>query len=117
MLDKLFEANLTRVFVGVAMRKLPDASGSLRGEIHLEATSLHVHGEYAEEEDQLAAIRLTHGYSRDHRPDLKQFVVHLMCAGGEGGVPLYFRVAPFLSVASTSGVCRAAQRLQSASRS
>src|SRR5918994_5487354 len=33
-----------------------------------------------------------HGYSRDHRPDLKQFVVDLMCTG-EGGIPLFLRVA------------------------
>src|SRR5215218_1745448 len=92
VLDKLFEADLTRVFVGVAMKAARRFGISPRS-VHLDATSLHVHGEYVEEEDELAAIRLTHGYSRDHRPDLKQFVVDLMCAGGEGGVPLFFRVA------------------------
>ena len=37
------------------------------------------------------AIHITHGYSRDHRPDLKQFIVDLMCSG-DGDIPLYLRV-------------------------
>lgn len=38
-----------------------------------------------------ATEHLTHGYSRDHRPDLKQFIVDLMCSG-DGDIPLYLRV-------------------------
>jgi transposase len=91
VLDKLFEAELTKVFVGVAMRAAA-RFGISANSVHLDATSLHVHGEYAEGEGEPAAIRLTHGYSRDHRPDLKQFVVDLMCTG-EGGIPLFLRVA------------------------
>jgi transposase len=56
---------------------------------------LHLHGQYAHDHRQAkpTALRITHGYSsRDHRPDLKQFVVDLMCTG-DGGVPLFFRVA------------------------
>ncbi len=37
-------------------------------------------------------IHITHGYSRDHRPDLKQFIIDLICSG-DGDVPLYLRVA------------------------
>ena len=33
------------------------------------------------------AIRITHGYSKDHRPDLKQAVLELMVAQ-DGGVPM-----------------------------
>ncbi|NEO12290.1 MAG: hypothetical protein F6J98_23785 [Moorea sp. SIO4G2] len=29
---------------------------------------------------------------RDHRPDLKQFILDLMCSG-DGDIPLYLRVA------------------------
>jgi transposase len=91
VLDKLFEAELTKVFVGVAMRAAA-RFGISANSVHLDATSLHVHGEYAEGEGEPAAIRLTHGYSRDHRPDLKQFVVDLMCTG-EGGILLFLRFA------------------------
>ncbi|MBW4546266.1 MAG: IS1634 family transposase [Symplocastrum torsivum CPER-KK1] len=37
-------------------------------------------------------IRITYGYSRDHRPDLKQFILNLICSG-DGDVPLFLRVA------------------------
>jgi transposase len=62
VLDKLFEAELTKVFVGVAMRAAA-RFGICANSVHLDATSLHVHGEYAEGEGEPAAIRLTHGYS------------------------------------------------------
>ena len=63
--------------------------------LHLDSSSFHVDGEYQDgetEEIKTAAIAITHGYSRDHRPDLKQFIVDLMCTG-DGDVPLYLRVA------------------------
>jgi len=37
-------------------------------------------------------IQLTYGYSRDHRPNLKQFILDLICSG-DGDVPLFLRVA------------------------
>ncbi len=37
-------------------------------------------------------IKITYGYSRDHRPDLKQFILDLICSG-DGDVPLFLRVA------------------------
>ena len=37
-------------------------------------------------------IHITYGYSRDHRPDLKQFIIDLICSG-DGDVPLFFKVA------------------------
>ena len=92
VLDKLFETDLSEVFVGVAM-KAARRFGISPSSVHLDATSLHLHGEYAEDDQEgPAAIRITHGYSRDRRPDLKQFVVDLLCTG-ESGVPLFLRVA------------------------
>ncbi|WP_239124652.1 IS1634 family transposase, partial [Leptolyngbya sp. CCY15150] len=37
------------------------------------------------------AIEICRGYSRDHRPDLKQFLVHLICTA-DGGIPVWFTV-------------------------
>jgi transposase len=37
-------------------------------------------------------IEITYGYSRDRRPDLKQFLIDTICSG-DGDVPLYLRVA------------------------
>lgn len=52
---------------------------------HLDTTSLALTGEYVPESDE-HAIRITHGYSKDHRPDLKQAVLELMVSQ-DGGVP------------------------------
>ena len=96
VLDKLFEANLTKVFLAVATKAAERFGVSTRS-LHLDASSFHLHGEYranndGEQEGEEAAIRITHGYSRDHRPDLKQFVVDLMTSS-DGAIPLFFRVA------------------------
>jgi len=52
---------------------------------HLDTTSFSLSGEYVPESDE-RAITITHGYSRDHRPDLKQAVLELMVSQ-DGGVP------------------------------
>ena len=53
---------------------------------HLDTTSFSLSGEYAPESDEHVII-ITHGYSKDHRPDLKQAVLELMVSQ-DGGVPL-----------------------------
>ena len=52
---------------------------------HLDTTSFSLSGEDVPERDE-HAITLTRGYSRDHRPDLKQAVLELMVSH-DGGVP------------------------------
>ena len=52
---------------------------------HLDTTSFSLRGEYVPESDE-QAITITHGYSKDHRPDLKQAVLELMVSQ-DGGVP------------------------------
>lgn len=94
VLDRLFEADLTKVFVQVALEAADRFGVDTRSSVHLDATSFHLHGKYDEQEEEAhqSPIRITHGYSRDHRPDLKQFVVDLMTSK-DGGIPLFFRVA------------------------
>jgi len=71
---------------------------------HMDGTSISVEGKYIqseekqkesaaekEEEDEQAPIRINHGYSRDHRPDLKQFTLSLLTIGEEG-IPLFLQV-------------------------
>ena len=52
---------------------------------HLDTTSFSLSGDYVPESDE-HAIHITHGYSKDHRPDLKQAVLELMVSQ-DGGVP------------------------------
>jgi transposase len=53
---------------------------------HLDTTSVALTGDYIPDSDE-HAIRITHGYSQDHRPDLKQAVLELMVSQ-DGGIPL-----------------------------
>lgn len=101
VLEKLFEGGLTSLFVEIALRAA-SREGVGTDRLHLDATSLSVHGSYPpqaesespqqQQQQEPKPIRITHGYSRDHRPDLKQFLVDLMVSG-DGGVPLFLRVA------------------------
>jgi len=52
---------------------------------HLDTTSFALTGAYVPESDE-QAITITHGHSKDHRPDLKQAVLELMVSQ-DGGVP------------------------------
>lgn len=111
VLDQLYLAGLTRLFVSIAL-KAAAQFGVATNTLHLDSSSFHVHGEYEANStkvsfvgDKLASvdeesfevaipkpIHITYGYSRDHRPDLKQFIIDLICSG-DGDVPLYLRVA------------------------
>ncbi|CAD5929046.1 hypothetical protein PCC9214_01158 [Planktothrix tepida] len=39
----------------------------------------------------MKAIKIVHGYSRDKRPDLKQFIID-MVGSGDGDVPFFFKI-------------------------
>ncbi len=111
VLDQLYLAGLTRLFVSIAL-KAAAQFGVATNTLHLDSSSFHVHGEYEANSTEVSfvvdkpasvdkesfevatpkPIHITHGYSRDHRPDLKQFIIDLIC-NGDGDVPLYLRVA------------------------
>jgi transposase len=82
-LDRLYETGVTEVFATVAGAALR-VFGIETDFYHLDSTSLSFFGEYTnnaqyEEEDD-EPIQITHGHSKDHRPDLKQAVLSLICA-------------------------------------
>jgi transposase len=52
----------------------------------VDTTTFSMHGDYVPEREE-QAILITHGYSKDHRPDLKQTGLELMTAQ-DGGIPL-----------------------------
>jgi transposase len=86
-LDQLFESGVTEVFAQVARQAL-QTYGITHRFFHLDSTSFHLHGQYAAEEPQFEAIEITYGYSRDHRPDLKQVVVSLI-TGHRSHLPVW----------------------------
>ena len=73
-LDKLYRASTEGIFMQIAANAYDEYSGRF---VHSDTTSMSLQGAYEREEGDLDAvpIQITHGYSKDHRPDLKQFIV------------------------------------------
>ena len=78
-LDTLYENGVTELFATVSSKALSTFEIDHRF-VHLDSTTFSFHGNYDTETDDENAIEITHGYSRDQRPDLKQAVVQLICS-------------------------------------
>jgi len=76
-LDDLYAAGVTEVFYQVASHAL-QVYGIRSRFVHLDSSSFHLHGAYDPDEPEREAISITYGYSKDHRPDLKQIVLQLI---------------------------------------
>lgn len=85
-LDEIAEYGASGLFGEVAFAIALEQK-LLHSHNHLDTTSLSVHGEY-KNSDGVEAIELTHGYSKDHRPDLKQAVLSLV-VNGPSALPLW----------------------------
>lgn len=110
VMDKLFIKGLNTIFLAISLNTVKIFNISLASS-HLDSSSFHVHGEYKtslpevifKKNDEIdltkeaelkspQAINITYGYSRDHRPDLKQFIMELICSG-DGGIPILLKSA------------------------
>jgi transposase len=82
-LDWLYAHDVTTLFAGLALRARQAFGVSLR-RLHADTTSFAVSGDYQPPEGDLDAqtIAVTYGYSRDHREDLKQWMLALVTSGG-----------------------------------
>jgi len=91
-LDDLYTAGVTETFAQVASNALRVYSIE-HAFVHLDSSSFHLHGEYetSEEQEESQTISITHGYSRDHRPDLKQ-VVAQMITSQKSALPIWLEV-------------------------
>lgn len=94
VLDLLFMAGISRLFVGIGLKAV-EVFKINRKSAHLDSSSLSVEGEYQvsveREEEKSEIIHITHGYSKDKRPDLKQFVLNLVC-WGDGDIPAFLEL-------------------------
>ena len=112
VMDKLFIKGLDTIFFIIAVKAAKKFGVSLSTS-HLDSSSMHVHGQYNtslpevifenqkvgdnQELEELAVkspkeITITYGYSRDHRPDLKQFIIEMICSG-DGDIPIFLKLA------------------------
>lgn len=76
-LDKLYDSGPESVFMRITANAYSECSGRF---LHGDTSSINLQGEYKHEEGDLDAvpIEITHGFSKDGRPDLKQFVISLV---------------------------------------
>jgi transposase len=113
-LDWLYEHDPTTLFAGIA-RQARRRFGLAARQVHVDTTSFSVSGEYAgeavsgeyageagegegegeeeeeeEEEEDAQLVAVTYGYSRDHRADLKEWMLALATTR-QGDVPLYLQ--------------------------
>ncbi|WP_071884346.1 DUF4277 domain-containing protein [Oscillatoria acuminata] len=82
VLDELYVSGIIELFIKITLAA-PKRSGVNTQNLHLDSTSFHVHGQYLREPNptvEPVPIQITYRYSRDHRPDLKQFIVDLICS-------------------------------------
>src|SRR5262249_44508635 len=89
-LDWLYAHDVTTLFAGLALRARR-AFGVSLSRLHADTTSFAVSGAYTPADGDLDAqtIAVTYGYSRDHRNDLKQWMLALVTS--EDGVPHFLK--------------------------
>lgn len=72
-LDHLGKMDFNSLYSKVAMQGLALLQDpSTARFLHMDTTSLSVYGQYEKKQED-ESLTITHGYSKDHRPDLKQF--------------------------------------------
>ena len=107
VMDKLYQLGLSSTFLSVSLAAVNKYEISTEF-AHLDSSSFSLHGQYNYQDTDLETIisqtknptqevievpiKITQGYSRDHRPDLKQFILDLIVSG-DGDVPFSMRVA------------------------
>ncbi len=109
VMDKLYVKGLTNIFLLIALAAVKKYGISTKYS-HLDATSFSLHGKYENNWSEIEVVRdspssassedtalpkpitITYGYSRDKRPDLKQFILDLIVSG-DGDIPLFLKTA------------------------
>ena len=113
VMDEIYNLGCTSLFIEIGLLVTKKFKVETKS-AHLDSTSFHLHGEYQRqdrlEEEKSGAtpgflkalgkahqekerpILITKGYSRDHRPDLKQSVLDLIVSN-DSNIPLFMRAA------------------------
>src|SRR5215467_11778480 len=86
VLDRLYDFGTMRLFTACAVRAAT-RFGLERRYVHFDTTSRSVWGDYQFAETQDLPFQVTYGYSKDKRPDLKQFVLSTLCV--DRAVPIW----------------------------
>jgi transposase len=86
-LDRLFASDRASLLTRVVLHAVK-ADGVELAQIHQDTTSVKLYGAYEKQRSQ--AVHLVRGYSKDHRPDLRQLVYELSVTQ-DGAIPILFK--------------------------
>ncbi len=98
VMDKLYKYGLNKLFLTIGLEVIKEYKVSTKYS-HLDSTSFHLHGQYNNRENKDTKeievnrenpIAIAKGYSRDHRPDLKQCLLDLIVSS-DGDIPIFMR--------------------------
>ncbi len=98
VMDKLYKYGINKLFLIIRLEVIKKYQISTKYS-HLDSTSFHLHGQYNNRENKDTKeievnrenpIVITKGYSRDHRPDLKQCLLDLIVSS-DGDIPIFMR--------------------------
>jgi transposase len=82
-LDKIFETGTQKIFGQLSQNAVNGFQIKPTG-AHYDTTSISVYGDYDMTDEP---FEITYGHSKDKRPDLKQFLVEMLCV--ERNIPLF----------------------------
>lgn len=95
-LERLFHADYSSMVMALCAHVVKEFQIEL-DQFHNDSTTITFVGSYEDAEAGAshrgkATLAITHGYNKDHRPDLKQLLFILTIAR-DGGVPIHFKAA------------------------
>jgi transposase len=92
-LDALYEHSVSSLYQNIG-EKVVQHLGLTCHSTRLDSTSIHYDGveKLCPDDDDINHIEVRRGYSRDHRPELNQVVLNLICEN-QSGIPVYMKPA------------------------
>jgi transposase len=92
-IDHLFRSDRASLFTAIVLKAIKTFR-LVVDEVHQDTTTVTVSGEYADQppaSDAQRPARITRGYNKDHRPDLKQ-LVYDRTVTADGAVPIHCNI-------------------------
>lgn len=83
VIDKIYDTGTHAIFSQLSQNAVRVFDIDAR-KVHFDTTSVSVHGDY---EDTEEPFKITYGHSKDHRPDLKQFLISMLCV--DRNIPVF----------------------------
>jgi len=86
-IEKVFDIGAVKIFKAISMRAVSGFGLNCR-HVHFDTTSRSVYGDYEPYGND--PFEITYGHSKDHRPDLKQFLISMLCV--DRNVPVFGKI-------------------------